>query len=113
MAQTSVAMPFLVVSLEGALRTAGQRYEVVAASLGAGPTTVFRRIMLPLVLPGLVSGAVLSFARSLGKFGGPSPSPAASRAGPGRCPWRSTSGARPTLTRRSRSRWCWSSSPCW
>ncbi len=37
MAQTFVAMPFLVVSLEGALRTAGQRYEVVAASLGAGP----------------------------------------------------------------------------
>ena len=69
MAQTFVAMPFLVVSLEGALRTAGQRYEVVAASLGAGPTTVFRRITLPLVLPGLVSGAVLSFARSLGEFG--------------------------------------------
>ena len=69
MAQTFVAMPFLVVSLEGALRTAGQRYEVVAASLGAGPTTVFRRITIPLVLPGLVSGAVLSFARALGEFG--------------------------------------------
>jgi molybdate transport system permease protein len=69
MAQTFVALPFLVVSLEGALRTAGQRYEVVAASLGAGPTTVFRRITLPLVLPGLVSGAVLAFARSLGEFG--------------------------------------------
>ena len=69
MAQTFVAMPFLVVSLEGALRTAGQRYEVVAASLGAGPTTVFRRVTLPLVLPGLLSGAVLAFARSLGEFG--------------------------------------------
>jgi len=69
MAQTFVAMPFLVVSLEGALRTAGQRYDVVAASLGAGPTTVFRRVTVPLVLPGLVSGAVLSFARSLGEFG--------------------------------------------
>jgi molybdate transport system permease protein len=69
MAQTFVAMPFLVVSLEGALRTAGDRYEVVAASRGAGPTTVFRRITLPLVLPGLVSGAVLAFARSLGEFG--------------------------------------------
>jgi molybdate transport system permease protein len=69
MAQTFVAMPFLVVSLEGALRTGGQRYEVVAASLGAGPTTVFRRVTLPLVLPGLVSGAVLAFARSLGEFG--------------------------------------------
>ncbi|UUW92548.1 ABC transporter permease [Pimelobacter simplex] len=69
MAQTFVALPFLVVSLEGALRTAGQQYEVVAASLGARPTTVFRRVTLPLVLPGLVSGAVLSFARSLGEFG--------------------------------------------
>jgi molybdate transport system permease protein len=69
MAQTFVALPFLVVSLEGSLRTAGQRYEVVAASLGAGPTTVLRRITLPLVLPGLVSGSVLAFARSLGEFG--------------------------------------------
>ena len=69
MAQTFVALPFLVVSLEGALRTAGRRYEVVAATLGARPTTVFRRVTLPLVLPGLVSGAVLSFARALGEFG--------------------------------------------
>ncbi|WP_148574414.1 ABC transporter permease [Nocardioides caldifontis] len=69
LAQTFVALPFLVVSLEGALRTAGRRYEVVAASLGARPTTVFRRVTLPLVLPGLVSGAVLSFARALGEFG--------------------------------------------
>ena len=69
MAQTFVAMPFLVVSLEGALRTAGERYDVVAASLGARPTTVFRRVTLPLVLPGLLSGAVLAFARSLGEFG--------------------------------------------
>ncbi|MEP6814890.1 MAG: ABC transporter permease [Marmoricola sp.] len=69
MAQTFVALPFLVVSLEGALRTSGQRYEAVAATLGARPTTVFRRVTLPLVLPGLVAGAVLSFARSLGEFG--------------------------------------------
>ena len=69
LAQTFVALPFLVVSLEGALRTAGRRYEVVAASLGARPTTVFRRVTLPLVLPGLISGAVLAFARSLGEFG--------------------------------------------
>ncbi|NLE81034.1 MAG: molybdate ABC transporter permease subunit [Rhodococcus sp.] len=69
LAQTFVALPFLVVSLEGALRTAGQRYEDVAATLGAAPTTVFRRVTLPLVLPGLISGAVLSFARALGEFG--------------------------------------------
>ena len=69
LAQTFVALPFLVVSLEGALRTPGERYEEVAATLGARPTTVFRRVTLPLVLPGLVSGAVLSFARALGEFG--------------------------------------------
>ena len=69
MAQTFVALPFLVMSLEGALSTAGERYEVVAASLGARPTTVLRRVTLPLVLPGLVSGTVLSFARALGEFG--------------------------------------------
>jgi molybdate transport system permease protein len=69
LAQTFVALPFLVVSLEGALRTAGQRYEAVAATLGARPTTVLRRVTLPLVLPGLVSGAVLAFARALGEFG--------------------------------------------
>ncbi len=69
LAQAFVALPFLVVSLEGALRTSGQRYEVVAATLGARPTTVFRRVTLPLVLPGLAAGAVLSFARSLGEFG--------------------------------------------
>jgi molybdate transport system permease protein len=69
LAQTFVALPFLVVSLEGALRTAGERYERVAATLGARPTTVFRRVTLPLVLPGLLSGAVLAFARALGEFG--------------------------------------------
>lgn len=69
LAQTFVALPFLVVSLEGALRTAGKCYEAVAATLGAAPTTVLRRVTLPLVMPGLASGAVLSFARSLGEFG--------------------------------------------
>ena len=69
MAQTFVAMPFLVVSLEGALRTFGQRYEGVAATLGAAPTTVLRRVTLPMMAPALASGAVLSFARALGEFG--------------------------------------------
>jgi molybdate transport system permease protein len=69
LAQTFVAMPFLVVSLEGALRTAGQRYEAVAATLGASPALAFRRVTVPLVLPGLASGAVLAFARCLGEFG--------------------------------------------
>lgn len=69
MAQTFVAIPFLVISLEGALTTLGHRYEAVAATLGANPTTVLRRVTLPIVLPALVSGAVLSFARALGEFG--------------------------------------------
>lgn len=68
-AQTFVALPFLVLSLEGSLRVAGTRYEAVAATLGARPTTVLARITLPLVFPALLSGAVLSFARALGEFG--------------------------------------------
>ncbi|MBI3225994.1 MAG: molybdate ABC transporter permease subunit [Mycolicibacterium cosmeticum] len=69
LAQTFVSLPFLVIALEGAARTAGADYEVVAATLGARPTTVWRRVTLPLLAPGLVSGAVLAFARSLGEFG--------------------------------------------
>ena len=69
LAQTFVAMPFLVLSLEGSLRTAGDRYEQVAATLGAGSWTVLRRITLPLVLPGLAAGTVLAFARAVGEFG--------------------------------------------
>jgi molybdate transport system permease protein len=68
-AQTFVAMPFLVISLEGALRSVGQGYDEVAATLGASPTTVLRRITLPLLAPALASGIVLSFARALGEFG--------------------------------------------
>ncbi|MGK4218562.1 ABC transporter permease [Kocuria marina] len=69
LAQTFVALPFLVVSLEGALRTAGVRYERVAAGLGASPTRTLFRVTLPLVLPAVLSGAALSFARCLGEFG--------------------------------------------
>lgn len=69
LAQSFVALPFLVVSLEGALRTLGRRYEIVAATLGGRPTFVLIRVTAPLVLPGLLSGAVLAFARSLGEFG--------------------------------------------
>ncbi len=69
LSQTFVALPFLVLSLEGALRTVGTRYEAVGATLGATRWTVLRRITVPLALPALVSGAVLSFARALGEFG--------------------------------------------
>lgn len=69
LAQTFVAMPFLVVGLEGALRTGGSRYERVSATLGASPTRTLTRVTLPLVWPGLRSGATLAFARCLGEFG--------------------------------------------
>lgn len=69
LAQTFVSLPFLVVSFEGALRSSGNQYESVAATLGGRPSTVLRTVTLPLVLPGLLSGAVLAFARSLGEFG--------------------------------------------
>lgn len=69
LAQTFVSLPFLVIALEGAARTAGADYEVVAATLGARPSAVWWRVTLPLLTPGMTSGAVLAFARSLGEFG--------------------------------------------
>jgi molybdate transport system permease protein len=69
LAQTFVSLPFLVIALEGAARSAGSQYESVAATLGARPTTVWWRVTLPLLAPGLASGAVLAFARALGEFG--------------------------------------------
>ncbi|HEY9475969.1 MAG TPA: ABC transporter permease [Mycobacteriales bacterium] len=68
-AEMFVAMPFLVVSVEGALRAADLRYEEVAATLGATRWIAFRRVTLPLVAPGVVAGAVLCWARALGEFG--------------------------------------------
>lgn len=69
LAQTFVALPFLVISVEGAVRVVGTRYEEVAATLGAGPTRTLWRVTLPLVVPSLVAGMVLAFARALGEFG--------------------------------------------
>ena len=69
LAQAFVSLPFLVIALEGAVRTSGRDYETVAATLGARPSRVWWRVTVPLLLPGLVSGAVLAFARSLGEFG--------------------------------------------
>ncbi|PFG36781.1 molybdate transport system permease protein [Flavimobilis soli] len=69
LAQTFIAMPFLVLTCEGALRTAGTRHEAIAATLGARPSRVLWRVTLPRLLPGLAAGAVLAFARALGEFG--------------------------------------------
>jgi molybdate transport system permease protein len=69
LAETFVAMPFLVISVEGALRAADARFEEAAATLGADRWTTFRRVTLPLVAPGVAAGAVLCWARALGEFG--------------------------------------------
>lgn len=69
LAQTFVAMPFLVVAVEGALRAGDTRYEEAAATLGASRWTTFRRVTIPLVLPGIAAGTVLCWARALGEFG--------------------------------------------
>lgn len=69
LAETFVALPFFVITVEGALRSMDDRYEDVAATLGASRFLTFRRVTLPLVLPSLVAGAVLAWARALGEFG--------------------------------------------
>ncbi len=69
LAEAFVAMPFLVLAVEGALRGADRRYEQAAETLGASRLTVLRRVTLPLVAPGITAGAVLCFARALGEFG--------------------------------------------
>ena len=68
-AEAFVALPFLVLAVEGALRSADTRLEEAAATLGAGPWYAFRRVTLPLAAPGIAAGAVLCWARALGEFG--------------------------------------------
>ncbi|HVM08506.1 MAG TPA: ABC transporter permease [Acidimicrobiales bacterium] len=68
-AETFVAMPFLVITAEAAFRGADRRLEDAARTLGARPWTVFRRVTLPLTWPALAAGAVLAWARALGEFG--------------------------------------------
>ena len=68
-AEAFVAMPFLVISVEGALRAADSRYEEAAATLGASRWMTFRRVTLPMIAPGVAAGAVLCWARALGEFG--------------------------------------------
>lgn len=69
LANTFVAMPFLVVTVEGAFSSVDRRFEAAAASLGAGPLTVFRRVTLPMVAPAIRAGVILAWARALGEFG--------------------------------------------
>jgi molybdate transport system permease protein len=68
-AETFVALPFFVITVEAALRSLDPRWEDAAATLGASRATVFRRVTLPLVRPALIAGAALAWARALGEFG--------------------------------------------
>ena len=69
LAETFVALPFLVLTAEAGFRSANRRLEEAARTLGARPGTVFRRVTVPLVMPSLAAGAVLCWARALGEFG--------------------------------------------
>ncbi|MEI3868612.1 ABC transporter permease [Microbacterium sp. CCNWLW134] len=69
LAQAFVALPFLVLALEGSLRAIGSRFEEAAGALGAGRWTILARITLPLAAPGLIAGVILCFARAVGEFG--------------------------------------------
>jgi molybdate transport system permease protein len=69
MAETFVAMPFLIITVEAGLRSMDRRYEDAARTLGAKRWTVFTRVTLPLIAPSLFAGAVLCWARALGEFG--------------------------------------------
>ncbi len=69
LANVFVAMPFLVVTVEGALRSTDQAFEKAAASLGASPMQVFWRVTVPHIAPSLRAGVVLAWARALGEFG--------------------------------------------
>ncbi|HEY6533720.1 MAG TPA: ABC transporter permease [Acidimicrobiales bacterium] len=69
MAETFVAMPFLVLSVEAGLRGLDRRTEEAARTLGASRWYTFRRVTLPALRPALIAGAVLAWARALGEFG--------------------------------------------
>ena len=69
LAEAFVALPFLVLAVEGALLAIDKRYDDVAATLGSGTTRTFFRVTLPLVLPAIAAGSALAWARALGEFG--------------------------------------------
>mgnify|MGYP002724165970 CR=1 FL=1 len=68
-AQVFVAMPFMVITVEGVLRTQDPGYSTAALTLGASPWYTLRRVILPLAGPGIAAGVILTFARALGEFG--------------------------------------------
>jgi molybdate transport system permease protein len=68
-AQTFVALPFLVITVEAAFRQQDTRFEAAARTLGASRSYVLRKVTVPAIRPGLIAGAVLAWARALGEFG--------------------------------------------
>ena len=114
LAETFVAMPFLVITVEAGLRTMDQRYEEAAASLGAGRWTVFRRVTIPMIAPALYAGPRWRGRARSASSAPRSPSPGTSRGAPRRCRSRCTCSSRPTRTSRSRSASCcsWCRSSC-
>lgn len=69
LAQAFVALPFFVLTVEGALVSLDPVHDDAAASLGARPWFAFRRVTLPLVRPSIVAGVALAWVRALGEFG--------------------------------------------
>ncbi|CAB4544628.1 unannotated protein [freshwater metagenome] len=69
LAETFVALPFFVITVEAGLRSFDSQFEDVARTLGAGPGETFRRVTLPIIAPSLIAGTVLAWARALGEFG--------------------------------------------
>lgn len=69
MAEVFVALPFYVITVEGSMRSLDQRYDQIAATLGASPRRIFTRVAIPMVAPGVAAGAALAWARALGEFG--------------------------------------------
>jgi len=68
-AEVFVAIPFYVLAVEGSMRGLDPRYDGLAATLGASPWRTFRTVVVPMVAPGIASGAALAWARALGEFG--------------------------------------------
>jgi molybdate transport system permease protein len=68
-AETFVAMPFFIITVEGALRSLDTRYEEAAATFGARRWTIFRRVTVPMIAPSIAAGMALTWARALGEFG--------------------------------------------
>jgi sulfate/thiosulfate transport system permease protein len=69
MALLFVTLPFVIRAVQPVLLELDRDMEEAAASLGAGPLTIFRRVILPNLTPAIIAGAALAFARSVGEFG--------------------------------------------